>query len=177
MVFQFLLCFIGLVSLVQSAVIVPSARVLAAPAVAAPVAVARLSDATYDVNPQYSFGYDVQDSLTGDSKAQIETRNGDFWTTHIKSGVTNVVSSAIFYLVSCQQSKVDFKGQKELWKNILLLFAGTRRIVDYTADPVNGFNAVIRKAPVAVAAPLVAAPVAPAAPLVARAIAAPLIAG
>ncbi|ENN79387.1 hypothetical protein YQE_04166, partial [Dendroctonus ponderosae] len=143
---KFLLCFIGLVSLVQSAVIVPSARVLAAPAVAAPVAVARLSDATYDVNPQYSFGYDVQDSLTGDSKAQIETRNGDF-------------------------------GQKELWKNILLLFAGTRRIVDYTADPVNGFNAVIRKAPVAVAAPLVAAPVAPAAPLVARAIAAPLIAG
>ncbi|ENN82148.1 hypothetical protein YQE_01475, partial [Dendroctonus ponderosae] len=74
----FLLCFIGLVSLVQSAVIVPSARVLAAPAVAAPIAVARLSDATYDVNPQYSFGYDVQDSLTGDSKAQIETRNGDF---------------------------------------------------------------------------------------------------
>ncbi|ENN78862.1 hypothetical protein YQE_04681, partial [Dendroctonus ponderosae] len=53
----------------------------------------------------------------------------------------------------------------------------TRRIVDYTADPVNGFNAVVRKAPVAVAAPLVAAPVAPAAPLVARAIAAPLIAG
>lgn len=72
------ICLIGLVSLVQSAVIVPSARVVAAPAVAAPVAVARLSDATYDVNPQYSFGYDVQDSLTGDSKAQIETRNGDF---------------------------------------------------------------------------------------------------
>ncbi|XP_048526177.1 larval cuticle protein A2B [Dendroctonus ponderosae] len=143
MVFQFLLCFIGLVSLVQSAVIVPSARVLAAPAVAAPIAVARLSDATYDVNPQYSFGYDVQDSLTGDSKAQIETRNGDF-----------------------------VQGQYSLTEP-----DGTRRIVDYTADPVNGFNAVVRKAPVAVAAPLVAAPVAPAAPLVARAIAAPLIAG
>lgn len=49
--------------------------------------------------------------------------------------------------------------------------------MDYTADPVNGFNAVVRKAPLAVAAPFVAAPVAPAAPLVARTIAAPLIAG
>lgn len=31
----------------------------------------------YDPNPQYSFAYDVQDSLTGDSKAQHETRSGD----------------------------------------------------------------------------------------------------
>lgn len=31
----------------------------------------------YDPNPQYSFAYDVQDSLTGDSKSQHETRNGD----------------------------------------------------------------------------------------------------
>lgn len=31
----------------------------------------------YDPNPQYSFGYEVQDSLTGDSKSQAETRNGD----------------------------------------------------------------------------------------------------
>lgn len=29
---------------------------------------------------------------------------------------------------------------------------GTKRIVDYTADPVNGFNAVVRKEPVAAAA-------------------------
>lgn len=27
---------------------------------------------------------------------------------------------------------------------------GSRRIVDYTADPVNGFNAVVRKEPAAV---------------------------
>jgi hypothetical protein len=42
---------------------------------------------------------------------------------------------------------------------------GTRRTVEYTADPVNGFNAVVRKTPVvAAAAPVtkVAAPVAPA---------------
>jgi hypothetical protein len=42
---------------------------------------------------------------------------------------------------------------------------GTRRVVDYTADPVNGFNAVVRKeGAVKVVAPVakvIAAPVAP----------------
>ncbi|XP_065343894.1 larval cuticle protein A3A-like [Cloeon dipterum] len=59
---------------------------------------------------------------------------------------------------------------------------GTRRIVDYTADPVNGFNAVVHKeaavAKAVVAAPAiakVAAPLAYAAP-VARAYAAPVAA-
>lgn len=33
---------------------------------------------------------------------------------------------------------------------------GTRRVVDYTADPVNGFNAVVRKEPIAVAAKVIA---------------------
>ena len=49
---------------------------------------------------------------------------------------------------------------------------GTRRTVDYTADPVNGFNAVVRKEPLVakavVAAPAVAkiaAPLAYAAPV------------
>ncbi|KAH1020152.1 hypothetical protein HUJ04_009869 [Dendroctonus ponderosae] len=288
---QFLLCFIGLVSLVQSAVIVPSARVLAAPAVAAPIAVARLSDATYDVNPQYSFGYDVQDSLTGDSKAQIETRNGDFvqgqysltepddiLTTHlscnqwssncsgnerssrshwgsykwgsychwsfsdysietihrvcsvvhnsssackeqkflfnitrynclvffnnistflsdkwdpVKMLKLSIMDQIAFYALYASENylgnhqgeyvKQDIVSSNTLFArtclDIVQFLTSTRRIVDYTADPVNGFNAVVRKAPVAVAAPLVAAPVAPAAPLVARAIAAPLIAG
>ncbi|CAG9805064.1 unnamed protein product [Chironomus riparius] len=36
----------------------------------------------YDHNPQYSFAYDVQDSLTGDSKSQHETRNGDVVEGH-----------------------------------------------------------------------------------------------
>lgn len=31
----------------------------------------------YDHNPQYSFAYDVHDGLTGDSKSQHETRQGD----------------------------------------------------------------------------------------------------
>ncbi|XP_030374302.1 pupal cuticle protein Edg-84A [Scaptodrosophila lebanonensis] len=32
---------------------------------------------TYDAHPRYSFGYDVQDSITGDVKSQTETRDGD----------------------------------------------------------------------------------------------------
>ncbi|CAG9769452.1 unnamed protein product [Ceutorhynchus assimilis] len=119
--------------------------------VAAPSAVlAKVSDATFDPNPQYSFAYDVQDSLTGDSKSQIESRNGD--------------------IVQGQYSLADPDG--------------TRRIVDYTADPINGFNAVVRKAPLAVAAPVVARAVAAPAPVVAapapivaaRAVAAPYVA-
>lgn len=31
----------------------------------------------YDPHPQYQFAYDVQDGLTGDSKNQEETRDGD----------------------------------------------------------------------------------------------------
>ncbi|XP_045483691.1 larval cuticle protein A3A-like [Harmonia axyridis] len=93
--------------------------------IAAPVAVARAEP--YDPNPQYQFGYDVQDSLTGDSKSQVESRSGD--------------------VVQGQYSLVESDG--------------TRRIVDYTADPVNGFNAVVRKEPLVakavVAAPAVAA--------------------
>lgn len=124
------------------------ASAIAAPAVvAAPQVLAKVSDATYDPNPQYSFAYDVQDGLTGDSKSQIESRNGD--------------------IVQGQYSVADPDG--------------TRRIVDYTADPINGFNAVVRRAPLAVAAPVVAkavaAPVlAPAPVLAARAVAAPLVA-
>jgi len=82
----------------------------------------------------------VHDSLTGDSKNQQETRDGD--------------------LVQGSYS--------------LLEADGTRRTVDYIADPVNGFNAVVRKEPAAApaatltyAAPVakIAAPVAHAAPL------------
>ncbi|KAJ8683144.1 hypothetical protein QAD02_018936 [Eretmocerus hayati] len=118
----------------------PVAAVRAAPAIGAavPVAeavVAKTVDTEYDANPQYSFSYDVADSLTGDFKAQSETRNGD--------------------VVVGQYSLVDPDG--------------TQRIVDYTADDVNGFNAVVRKEPLAakvalpVAAPAAyaAAPIAP----------------
>lgn len=69
--------------------------------------------------PQYSYGYDVQDALTGDYKGHQEHRNGD--------------------IVTGSYSVVDPDG--------------TRRIVDYTADPLNGFNAVVRREPLVVPAP------------------------
>ncbi|XP_003704047.1 cuticular protein 2 [Megachile rotundata] len=99
-------------------------------AVAAPVAktvVAKTVDADYDPHPQYSYAYDVHDSLTGDAKSQQESRDGD-------------VVQGSYSLIEAD---------------------GTRRTVDYTADPVNGFNAVVRKEPATVAVKAVA----PAAPL------------
>ena len=34
----------------------------------------------YDANPQYTYGYSVQDLTTGDQKSHSETRNGDVVT-------------------------------------------------------------------------------------------------
>lgn len=108
----------------------PAPLAYAAPApaiakVAAPLAYAAPVAEEYDPNPQYSYGYDVQDGLTGDSKSQVESRNGD--------------------VVQGSYSLTDPDG--------------TRRTVDYVADPINGFNAVVRKEPLAIAAaPVAAAP-------------------
>ncbi|CAH2245914.1 jg27789 [Pararge aegeria aegeria] len=96
---------------------------------AAVAPVAKVAVDEYDANPQYSFAYDVQDGVTGDSKSQHETRDGD--------------------VVQGSYSVVDPDG--------------TKRTVDYTADPHNGFNAVVRKEALGVKA--VAAPVAYAAPV------------
>ncbi|XP_011862090.1 PREDICTED: larval cuticle protein A2B-like isoform X2 [Vollenhovia emeryi] len=90
--------------------------------------VAALDVTNYDPHPQYTYAYDVQDTLTGDAKSQHESRNGD-------------VVSGSYSLVEAD---------------------GTRRIVEYTADPVNGFNAVVRREPLAVVKPVVA----PAPPLI-----------
>lgn len=76
----------------------------------------------YDAFPQYRFGYDVADSLTGDYKSQQEQRDGD--------------------VVQGSYSLVEPDG--------------TRRVVDYAADSINGFNAVVRKEPLVAAAPAVA---------------------
>ncbi|KAK9884880.1 hypothetical protein WA026_009106 [Henosepilachna vigintioctopunctata] len=120
--------------LLAAVVAVARAGNIAVAPVAAPAVLAKVSDATFDPNPQYSFAYDVQDTLTGDSKSQVESRSGN--------------------LVQGQYTVLDPDG--------------TRRVVDYTADPVNGFNAIVSKHPgafLAKAAPVVAAaaPVVPAA--------------
>ncbi|CAH1391272.1 unnamed protein product [Nezara viridula] len=93
----------------------------------APVAVAHAPVAVadeYDPHPSYSFSYSVNDALTGDSKGQTETRDGD------------VVQG------SYSLAEPD----------------GSIRTVDYTADPINGFNANVHKdAPAAHAAPVAVA--------------------
>ncbi|KAG8233670.1 hypothetical protein J437_LFUL013716 [Ladona fulva] len=97
--------------------------VVGPPVIAGPVpAKAVAVDVNFDSNPQYTFSYDIQDAVTGDNKAQTETRNGD--------------------IVQGQYSLVEPDG--------------TRRTVDYTSDPVNGFNAVVHREGPAVAAPVVA---------------------
>ncbi|XP_008551548.1 translation initiation factor IF-2 [Microplitis demolitor] len=107
--------------------VAPAAQLLQPVSVAVP---ARIED--YDAVPQYSFAYDVQDALTGDSKAQYETRNGD--------------------IVQGSYSLIEADG--------------TRRIVDYTADPVNGFNAVVSREPATFALPAApAVEIAPAVPV------------
>ena len=106
---------------VHAAPVAYTQAVHAAPvAYAAPVAkavVTKTVDNEYDPNPQYSYGYDVNDALTGDSKTQQEQRDGD-------------VVRGSYSLVEAD---------------------GTRRIVEYTADPHNGFNAVVHKEPATVA--------------------------
>ncbi|KAI4501208.1 hypothetical protein M0802_003581 [Mischocyttarus mexicanus] len=100
---------------------------------AAPATVIRTEN--YDPNPQYSFSYSVADGLTGDNKAQEETRSGD--------------------VVQGSYSLIEPDG--------------SRRIVSYAADPINGFNAVVQKDPsVTVTKTAVAAPVAPVAAVAAR---------
>lgn len=104
-------------------------------AVPASIVTAKLEE--LDSTPHYSFAYDVQDAVTGDSKAQYETRNGD--------------------LVQGSYSLIEADG--------------TRRIVEYTADPINGFNAVVSREP-ATAVAAIAAPLLPYAPAIAPAAAA-----
>lgn len=92
--------------------------VIAAKTIAAPVLAHQELD---DLHPQYQFAYNVQDSLTGDSKTQEETRDGDI-----------------------------VKGSYSLIEP-----DGSRRTVNYYADPINGFNAVVQK-DVPVVTPVVA---------------------
>ncbi|XP_046990313.1 cuticle protein 19.8-like [Schistocerca americana] len=117
--------------IVLAAVVCAAAAQLVVPRapIATPLAAA-IAAGEYDPHPQYTYGYSVQDAITGDAKSQQESRDGD--------------------VVQGSYSLVEPDGSV--------------RIVEYVADPVNGFNAVVRKeaavapAPVLRAAPVYAAP-------------------
>jgi len=107
----------------------PVVRTVAAPLpVAAPVvktvaAAPVLKQVELESSPRYDFSYGVHDSITGDIKSQVETRDGG-----------NVVGS---------YSVLDADGFK--------------RTVTYTADDINGFNAVVHREPVVAARAVVPA--------------------
>ena len=84
-----------------------------APAALGPAPLGPVKPLDHDAHPQYSYVYGVQDAITGDSKSQHETRDGDV----VRGGYSFIESD------------------------------GSRRIVDYIADSVHGFNAVVRKEP------------------------------
>ena len=88
-------------------------------------------DDEYDPHPQYKFAYDVQDAISGDSKHQVEERDGD--------------------VVHGEYSLIDSDGFK--------------RTVQYTADPVNGFKAVVNREPLTVKTVLAPAAVKTVAPV------------
>ena len=67
-----------------------------------------------DPHPKYNFAYEVEDKHSGDSKSQVESRDGD--------------------VVHGEYSLTDADG--------------FRRTVKYTADDVNGFNAVVHREPI-----------------------------
>ncbi|XP_031337885.1 larval cuticle protein A2B-like [Photinus pyralis] len=115
--------------IVLAAIVAFASAGILGPIAHAPLLAKTVVSAEFDPHPQYEFSYGVHDPITGDSKSQVETRNGD--------------------LVQGQYSLNDSDG--------------TKRIVDYSADDINGFNAVVRKVPhVAPApAPIVAAYAAP----------------
>ncbi|XP_075148428.1 larval cuticle protein A2B-like [Haematobia irritans] len=133
MAFKFV-AFLALVA-AASAGIVPATQVYhSAPATVvktvAPVHVAAhpvyaKADDEFDPHPQYKYGYGVNDAVSGDSKSQVEERDGD--------------------VVRGEYSLIDADGFK--------------RTVQYTADDVNGFNAVVHREPL-VAKTVVSAPVA-----------------
>ncbi|GLG93304.1 Uncharacterized protein GBIM_00742 [Gryllus bimaculatus] len=128
------------------------AAVLPAP-VAAPAAVraiaapAPVAPEPYDPNPQYSYGYSVHDALTGDSKDQQESRDGD-------------VVQGRYSLVEPDGTRRTVEYTADPGAYSLVEPDGTRRTVEYTADPVNGFNAVVHREPAVAAVAKVAAPVA-----------------
>lgn len=90
----------------------PIVAAAAAPLVASqPLVAARVVSELDDSYPQYQYAYNVEDALTGDSKTQEETRDGD--------------------IVRGSYSLIEPDG--------------SRRVVNYYADPINGFNAVVQK--------------------------------
>lgn len=146
-----LVVFACIVSTCKGSVVGLAPRLVAAPAVAA-VAPAVALNTDYDPAPQYTYAYNIQDTLTGDQKSQQETRDGDF----VKGKIIRIF---IYNLTKRLKNAMDFI----LGSYSLVEPDGSVRTVLYTADPVNGFNAVVERSPL-----VHARAAAPAVPVAAR---------
>ncbi|XP_041982859.1 larval cuticle protein A3A-like [Aricia agestis] len=105
----------------------------------------------YDSHPQYSFSYDVADGITGDTKSQHETRDGD-------------VVQGSYSLIEPDGSKrtVDYTADAQNGFNaVVSKEAGAGPIIAKVAKPpvVNPTPVVAKVASVVHAAPVVHAPV------------------
>lgn len=87
----------------------------------------------YYAPPKYEFDYAVKDEKTGDSKKHWETRDGDKvkGESNDKANITG-----ISYMYSFMRL---FSGGYTIKEA-----DGTTRIVEYTADHKNGYNAVVK---------------------------------
>lgn len=81
--------------------------------------------------PKYHFGYGVKDYKTGDIKHQYETRDGDkvkgLFSLYLL--INSLTFNFLFFFIGSYSLKEA---------------DGTTRVVDYTADKHNGFNAVVK---------------------------------
>lgn len=128
----------------------PAARIVA-PAVAA-------INTEYDPAPQYAYAYNIQDALTGDQKSQQETRDGDV----VKGIFFCFFRRYIFYfLFFCLETFLFENWNLWLGSYSLVEPDGSIRTVIYTADPLNGFQAVVEKTPLVHKAVPAVAPIAP----------------
>lgn len=146
---KLLLVVVSALVAVANAVVVPGHGLALPgyPSLAAPVypglakvAVAKVAGPEpYDPNPQYSFSYDVHVSWEA---AEPKPRTNPHYILPLQDGSTGDVKNQ-------QETR---NGDVVQGSYSLIEADGTRRIVEYTADPVHGFNAVVHREGVAVKA-------------------------
>ncbi|XP_052562296.1 cuticle protein-like [Culex pipiens pallens] len=156
MAFKFV-TFLALVAVAQAGVISsPALSYAAAPALsyAAPVA----KTVSYAAPAQYAYAAPVAKTIVA-APALTKTVVADEYDPNPEYSFSYGISD---HLTGDQKEQHETRHGDVVEGSYSLVEAdGTRRIVDYTADPHNGFNAVVRKEALAVkavaAAPVVAA--------------------
>ncbi|KAK9745570.1 Insect cuticle protein [Popillia japonica] len=133
----------------------PVAKVAAPLTYAAPVVAKTVVQEEYDPHPQYSYAYDIQDGVAKTVVQEEYDPHPQYsYAYDIQDGLTG----------DNKQQQESRDGDVVQGSYSLVESDGTRRVVQYTADPVNGFNAVVSKEPLGVkvaAAPVVAKTIAP----------------